>query len=104
MVIPTDLLVSGWDINSTNLAEAMKRAQVFDYDLQLKLYPLMKEYKPLPSIYYPDFIASNQEDRADNIIRGENKKEHLKILRKNIQDFRKENGLSRVVILWTANT
>lgn len=104
MVNPTSLVISGWDINSKNLAEAMKRAEVFDYDLQQKLYPLMKEYKPLPSIYYPDFIASNQEDRADNIIQGGNKKEHLKIIRKNIQDFKAEHELARVVILWTANT
>jgi myo-inositol-1-phosphate synthase len=38
----------------------MKRAKVFDYDLQLKLEPLLKDYRPMRSIYYPDFIASNQ--------------------------------------------
>ena len=43
-----------------NLGDSMKRAQVFDYDLQQKLYPLMKDYSPMPSIYYPDFIAGNQ--------------------------------------------
>ena len=48
----------------------MKRAQVFDYELQQKLFPYMKEYTPLPSIYYPDFIASNQKDRADNYLKG----------------------------------
>ena len=38
----------------------MNRAQVFDYNLQQKLEPFMKKYKPLKSIYYKDFIASNQ--------------------------------------------
>lgn len=28
----------------------------------------MKEYEPMRSIYYKDFIASNQEDRANYLI------------------------------------
>lgn len=77
LVNPEDLVVSGWDINSMDTASAMKRAGVFDYELQQKLEPYMKEYKPLKSIYYPDFIAANQEDRADNILPSKNKIEHL---------------------------
>ncbi len=68
LVNPCDLVISGWDINSIDLAKAMSRAQVFDIELQKKLEPYMKEYKPMKSIYYPDFIASNQEDRADNLL------------------------------------
>ena len=44
------------------LDRAMRRAKVMDYDLQRQVAPLMAELKPLPSIYYPDFIAANQED------------------------------------------
>lgn len=32
-VNPNDVVIGGWDISKTNLAEAMKRAQVLDYDL-----------------------------------------------------------------------
>jgi myo-inositol-1-phosphate synthase len=31
---PTQLVFAGWDINTDNLADAMKKAEVFDYDLQ----------------------------------------------------------------------
>lgn len=68
MINPEHLIVSGWDINSADLSAAMKRAKVFDYELQQKLEPYMAQYKPMKSIYYPDFIASNQEDRANNLI------------------------------------
>lgn len=44
-----------------NLADAMKRAEVFDWDLQKKLVPYMEKMVPLPSIYYEDFIATNQK-------------------------------------------
>ena len=37
MVRPEDLVITGWDINSEDMASAMRRAQVFDYDLQVKL-------------------------------------------------------------------
>lgn len=33
-----------------------------------------------------------------------NKLEHLKQIRKNISDFKEENDLDKVIILWTANT
>lgn len=104
LVRPEDLKVAGWDINSMDLANAMKKAQVFDYELQQKLEPFMKEYKPLKSIYYPDFIAANQEDRADNLLEGDDKFAHLEKIRHDIASFKKENNLNTVIVLWTANT
>ena len=53
-----------------NLADAMERAQVLDFELQKQLVPLMKDMVPLPGIYDPSFIAANQAERADNIIKG----------------------------------
>lgn len=71
---PTKLIFGGWDINTDNLADAMKKAQVFELDLQQKLAPYMQRFTPMKSIYYPDFIAANQTQRADNVIEGNNKK------------------------------
>jgi myo-inositol-1-phosphate synthase len=104
MVNPCEVVIGGWDINKMNLAEATQRAQVFDYDLQVQLAPYLKDLVPLPSIYYPDFIASNQCDRADNLLPGNNKLDHLNAIRKNIRDFKQENNLDKVLVLWTANT
>lgn len=44
--------------------------QVFEPQLQEQLYPHLCELKPRPSIYCKDFIAANQEDRADNVLSG----------------------------------
>ena len=100
---PQDIVWGGWDINATNLGDAMKRSKVLDYDLQKKLYPHMKDIKPLPSIYFPDFIAANQGERADNVLQG-TKQEQMEQIRKDIRDFKTNNGLDRVILLWTANT
>lgn len=112
-VNPNDLVVGGWDISKLPLDQAMKRAQVLDVDLQKQLVPYLKEYEPLPSVYYPDFIALNQKDRADNLINvdsksGEvltnNKWADVEKIRSDIRDFKKQNGLDKVIVLWTANT
>eukprot|EP00002_Diphylleia_rotans_P013320 TRINITY_DN25_c0_g1_i1.p1 TRINITY_DN25_c0_g1~~TRINITY_DN25_c0_g1_i1.p1 ORF type:complete len:509 (-),score=107.53 TRINITY_DN25_c0_g1_i1:513-2039(-) len=103
MVNPNDLVIGGWDISSLDLAAAMERARVLDVDLQRQVAPFMREMKPLPSIYYPDFIAANQADRADNVLGG-SKAEHLAQLRKDIRDFKAQHSLDKVIILWTANT
>ncbi len=84
MVHPNDLVLGGWDISSANLADAMVRAKVLDWDLQRQLLKEMETMKPMPSVYYPDFIAANQADRADNLIPG-TMSEQLEHLRKDIR-------------------
>eukprot|EP00161_Ancyromonas_sigmoides_P010082 TRINITY_DN2510_c1_g1_i1.p1 TRINITY_DN2510_c1_g1~~TRINITY_DN2510_c1_g1_i1.p1 ORF type:complete len:546 (+),score=318.14 TRINITY_DN2510_c1_g1_i1:87-1640(+) len=103
MVRPDDLVIGGWDISATNMADAMERACVLDYDLQRQLVPHMRGLRPMPSVYYPDFIAANQEARADNVLPG-TKAEHLARIRADIVAFKKDNGLDKVVVLWSANT
>jgi myo-inositol-1-phosphate synthase len=104
MVNPNDLVLGGWDISGANLAESMERAQVLDYDLQRQLVPYMRDMKPLPSIYYPDFIAANQSERADNVIPGTDKAAHLERIRQDIRNFKATNPVDKVIVLWTANT
>ncbi|RDB20674.1 Inositol-3-phosphate synthase [Hypsizygus marmoreus] len=105
MVHPNDLVLGGWDISGVPMDKAMERAQVLDYDLQRQVKPhLALLGKPLPSIYYPDFIAANQEARADNVIPGSDKQAHLEQIRADIRKFKADNELDRVIVFWTANT
>ncbi|KAK4050764.1 Myo-inositol-1-phosphate synthase [Microbotryomycetes sp. JL221] len=104
MVHPNDLVVGGWDISSLPLDKAMRRAKVLEWDLQRQLVPHMAELKPLPSIYYPTFINANQDERADNLIPGNDKQKHLEQVRADIRNFKQQNGLDQVIVLWTANT
>jgi len=103
MVHPNDLVLGGWDINGANLAEAMQRAQVLDYDLQRQLVPLLQDVVPLPSIYDPSFIAANQKDRANNLLTG-TKQQNLDKIRADIRDFKAKHHLDKVIVLWSANT
>ncbi|RYP18254.1 hypothetical protein DL765_004053 [Monosporascus sp. GIB2] len=105
MVHPNDLVIGGWDISGMNLADAMDRAAVLEPTLKAQVKKEMANMVPLPSIYYPDFIALNQEDRADNVVAGTKAcSAHVETLRKDIRDFKATNDLDKVIVLWTANT
>jgi myo-inositol-1-phosphate synthase len=86
MVHPNDLVIGGWDISGMNLSQAMDRAAVLEPTLKAQVSKEMAEMVPLPSIYYPDFIAANQEDRADNILEGSKASlAHVEKIRKDIR-------------------
>ena len=104
MLHPNDLVLGGWDISKASIGEAVQRAEVLDWDLQRQIIEPLNKLKPLPSIYYPDFIAANQGTRADNVIEGTDKWAHVEHIRKDIREFKAKNKLDRVIVLWTANT
>ncbi|KAM8712114.1 hypothetical protein ACLKA7_012610 [Drosophila subpalustris] len=103
MVEPDDIAVDGWDISGYHLGDAMRRAEVLDVGLQEQLYDHLSTLKPRPSIYDPDFIAANQSERADNLIKG-TKLEQYEQVRRDIRDFKQRSGVETVIVLWTANT
>ncbi|MCJ1368428.1 Myo-inositol-1-phosphate synthase [Acarospora aff. strigata] len=105
MAHPNDLVIGGWDISGMNLADAMNRAAVLEPTLKDLVKKEMAQMKPLPSIYYPDFIAANQEDRADNLLDGSKASmAHVDQIREDIRAFKARNGLDKVIVQWTANT
>lgn len=86
MVHPNDFVIGGWDISGMNLADAMDRAKVLEPTLKSLVRKELATMTPLPSIYYPDFIAANQEDRADNLISGSKAcLAHVEQIRKDIR-------------------
>lgn len=103
MVSPNDIVIDGWDISNMNLADAMERACVFDYEIQFQLRPLMVKMKPRRGIYDPKFIAANQSDRVNNALSG-TKWEQCQQIINDIKEFKETNCLDKVVIVWTANT
>ena len=64
--------------------------QVLDFELQRQLVPYMKEMTPLPGIYDPDFIAANQDTRADSVIKG-SRREQMETIRQNIRSFKQQH-------------
>jgi len=72
MVNPSDFVISGWDISNVNMYEACKRSKVLEPDLIRQLKPELEKIIPLSAALNQDDIASNQADRADNVLSGTN--------------------------------
>ena len=72
MAEPCEFVINGWDISKSNLYEACTRAKVLEPDLIKQLKNELQAIVPLPAALNGDFIASNQSDRADNILLGTN--------------------------------
>ena len=103
MVEPNDIVVSGWDISKLNIYEATKRAKVLEPTMYMQMKEELEKMVPLPAVFDLSFVAPNQESRADNVIEG-NKEKQLETVRQNIRDFKKNNNLDKVIILWNGNT
>ena len=94
MVHPNDLVIGGWDISSMNLAKAMDRAAVLEPTLKFQVEKQMEQMNPLPSVYYPDFIAANQGERADNVLEGSKASmAHVEQIRKDIRYASKNHAV-----------
>eukprot|EP00922_Rhytidocystis_sp_ex-Travisia-forbesii_P061926 GHVS01091717.1.p1 GENE.GHVS01091717.1~~GHVS01091717.1.p1 ORF type:complete len:609 (+),score=122.52 GHVS01091717.1:94-1920(+) len=119
-----DIEVGGWDISGMNMADALGRAKVLDYDLQRQLKPLMEVVDvrggggveengrkkmagfsnvPLPAVYISDYIAENQRQRADNVLSGDALHMLMKV-REDIRQFKRHKQVERVVVMWSATT
>ena len=91
MVDPDHIVFDGWDISGMNLADAMERSKVFEWDLQRQLAPHLRKISPRPGIFDPSFIAANQGSRADNFIKG-TKKQQMHRIRADIRDFKEKKS------------
>ena len=106
MYAPEDIIIGGWDINSDNLFSAAKKAQVLDHDLLTRLESQLVDIIPLASIYNPDFIATNQRSRANNVI-VDFEYDNIDLKKHIIEDitnFKTENNVDTVLIMWSAST
>ena len=103
MVEPNDIVVTGWDISKLNIYEATKRAKVLEPTMYMQMKEELEKMIPLPAVFDLSFVAPNQESRADNVIEG-NKEKQLETVRQNIRDFKKNNNLDKVIVLWNGNT
>ncbi|OHT06448.1 Inositol-3-phosphate synthase [Tritrichomonas foetus] len=103
MINPNDLVIGGWDISKANMYDATVRAYVHEPSMYHQIEDELKAITPLPAVFDLSFVAPNQEARADNVLKG-SKKEVLEQVREQIRNFKKENNLEQVIILWSANT
>jgi myo-inositol-1-phosphate synthase len=101
---PNEIIMSGWDICDDNMYEACKKNKVLDIDLLKKLENDLKNIKPLESVCYDSFIATNQKSRINNIKKSLDKWYDLLLIKSDIESFKIKHNLEKVIVMWTAST
>lgn len=96
-----DVVFGGWDIFEDNCYEAAKTAGVLDADLLEQVRPELEAIKPWPAVFDTRYV---KRLHGPNVKKGKNKKDLADQLRADIQKFKKDHGLNRMVMVWCGST
>ncbi|MBR1838293.1 MAG: inositol-3-phosphate synthase [Bacteroidaceae bacterium] len=97
-----DIVFGAWDIFSQNAYEAALNAKVLRQEDLLQVRQELESIRPMPAAFDDDYVSRlsgqgtqiKQGDRASLIAQ----------LRRDIQQFKQEHQLDRVVVIWAAST
>jgi len=96
-----DLVIGGWDIFEENGYEAAKNAGVLkDSDLE-KVRERLESIKPMKAVFDQKYV---KRLNGTWIKTGKDKMDLANQLIADIENFKKENDLERVVMVWCAST
>jgi myo-inositol-1-phosphate synthase len=96
-----NIVFGGWDIFEENSYQAARTAGVLEPSLLDQIKPELEAIKPWPAVFDQRYVK-----RLDgpNVKKGKNKKELAEQLRADIRNFKKDNGLDRMVMVWCGST
>jgi len=96
-----DVVFGGWDIYRDNAYEAARKAGVLGREDLEALKPFLETIKPWPAVFDP---ACVKKLTGENVKKGKNKRDLADQITADIEAFRKDQGLSRLVMVWCGST
>ena len=96
-----DLVFGGWDIYKDNSYEAATNAGVLDRYLLEQIKPEMQALKPWKAVFDQKYVKKLS---GTNVKSAPTKWDLAEMVRRDIQDFKKENNLERLVMAWCGST
>jgi myo-inositol-1-phosphate synthase len=96
-----NVVFGGWDIFEEDSYEAARTAGVLEANLLEQIRPELQAIKPWPAVFDRKYVK-----RLDgpNVKKGKNKRELADQLREDIQKFKAEHKLDRLVMVWCGST
>ena len=97
-----DLVFGAWDPVPDDAYAAARQAGVLDRHEHLEpIADFLKAIKPMPAVFDQNYVKRLE---GTNVKRGKTKRELAEALRKDIRDFKAQNGCDRLVVVWCAST
>jgi len=96
-----DIVFGSWDVYPQNAYESAMHAEVLKEKDINPVKDELEKIKPMKAAF--DHNYAKRLD-GENIMVGKTRWEMVEQLREDIRNFKKENGVDRVVVLWAAST
>ena len=96
-----DLVFGGWDIFPESAYDAAAKAGVLDPHHLAAVKAFLSKIKPMPAAFDHEYVKMLN---GKYIKKGKTKYEIALQIKKDIADFRKKHGCSRLVMLWCGST
>ena len=96
-----DLVFGGWDIFEDNCYEAACKAEVLRRPLLDQVRPELEAVEPWPAVFDQHYVKKLE---GSHVKTGANKKELAEQVISDIQRFRREHQVDRLVLIWCGST
>jgi myo-inositol-1-phosphate synthase len=96
-----DLVFGAWDIFPDDAYEAAVEAGVLEKDLLEKLRPELQAIRPMKGVFDPRYV---KRLHGTHVKEGGSKWDLARQLMEEIEQFREERGVSRLVMVWCGST
>jgi len=96
-----DLVFGGWDIFTDNVYTAALKAGVLNKELLDKVKDDIESITPWKAVFDQNYV---KKLTGENVKKAETKYDYAQMLIEDIQKFKKEYNLDRMVMIWCAST
>ena len=96
-----DLVCGGWDIYEDTAYEAAVNAKVLEPTLLEKLKEPLSAIKPMKAVFDREYIRNID---GPNVKQAKTKMDKAEMLLEDIEQFRKTNNCSRLMMIWCGST
>jgi len=96
-----DLVFGGWDIFNEDMYAAAVNAGVLERSMLDNIKSELQSVKPMPAVFDHNYVKRLSGTHTK---KGKTKIDLADLLRKDIQTFKAEHGISRMVMIWCAST
>ena len=96
-----DLVFGGWDIFPESAYDAAAKAGVLDPHHLAAVKMFLSKIKPMPAAFDHEYV---KKLNGKHVKRGKTKYDVALQIKKDIADFKKKQGCSRLVMLWCGST
>jgi myo-inositol-1-phosphate synthase len=92
---------AGWDVYRDNAYEAARKAGVLHNEHLAAVKPFLERIKPWPAVFDPVYVKKLS---GENVKKGKSKRDLAEQVQADIDGFRKQRGLARLVMVWCGST